>query len=99
MTQTERDELRDRLDDFSRRLNAHVRDLKERGEFSEFYRRSIEEIRGRQNQIRQKIAAAEGKGSAWAAIQAEIGRDFESLFDDLRLINERLDAEEMKGRH
>ena len=98
MTQAERDELKDKLDEFSKRLDAHVRDLKERGQFTEAHRNLIAEIRQRHDQMQKKLALAEAHGTPRDVIKIEAERDFSSLFDDLLQINERLDTGEMKGR-
>ncbi len=98
MTQTERDELRDRLDDFSKRLAAHARDLKERGEFSETHRALIDDIKRRHGHIEKKLVLAEAQGTPWDVIKIETERDFSSIHDDLLRLNEQLDAAEMKGR-
>ena len=63
MNQLERDELKDKLDDFSRRLDAQVRNWKERGEFTDTVRRLIDDIRRRRDQIEKKLALAEAKGT------------------------------------
>ena len=55
MNQLERDELKDKLDDFSRRLDAEVRNWKERGEFTDTVRRLIDDIRRRRDQIEKKL--------------------------------------------
>ncbi len=98
MTQTERDELRDRLDDFSKRLAAHALDLKERGEFSETHRALIDDIKRRHDHIKKKLVVAEAQGTLWDVIKIETERDFSSMFDDLLQLNEQLDVSEMKGR-
>jgi hypothetical protein len=98
MTQAERDDLNERLDDFSRRLNAHVRDLKERGEFTDVHRTLIDDITRRHDQIQKKLASAEAHGTPWDVVKIETERDFSSMFDDLLQINEQLDAGEMKGK-
>jgi hypothetical protein len=96
MTQVERDELKERLDDFSRRLNAHVRSWKERGEFTDVHRTSIDDITRRHDQIQKKLASAEAHGTPWDVIKIETERDFSSLFDNLLQINEQLDADEKR---
>jgi len=98
MTEADRKALKEKLNDLSRQIDDRVRDLKERGVFSESRRQLVADIRRRQEQINKKLASAEAKGRAWAVIRAEIERDFGSLYDDLLQINERLDADEMKGR-
>ena len=98
MNELERDELKDKLDDFSRRLDAEVRNWKERGEFNDTLRRLIDDIRRRRDQIEKKLALAEAKGTPWDVIKIETEWDFSSIFDDLLQIGERLDSEEIKAR-
>jgi hypothetical protein len=83
MNQTERDELKDKLDEFSKRLTARVRDLKQRGEFNETHKTLIDDIKRRHNQIEKKLASAEAHGTPWDVIKIETERDFRSIFDDL----------------
>ena len=75
-----------------------MRDLKERGEFTDTHRILIDDIRRRHDQIEKKIALAEAHGRPWDVIKIETERDFSSLFDDLLQINEQLDVDKMKGR-
>lgn len=98
MTQAERDELKDRLSDFSRRLDAQVRDLKERGEFTNVHRTLIEDITQRQDQIRKKVALAQEHGTPWDVIKSQTERDFSSIFDDLLQLGEKLDSDETRRR-
>jgi len=98
MTQAERDELNERLDDFSRRLDAHVRDLKERGGFTDVHRTLVDDIRRRHDLTQRKLVLVEAHGTPWDVIKTETERDISSLFDDLLQINEQLDADQMKGR-
>jgi hypothetical protein len=98
MTISGRDELKDKLDEFSQRLDAHVRDLKERGGFTDVHRTLIEDIRRRHDQLQRKVALAEEHGTAWDVIKSQTERDFSSIFDDLLQIGEQLDSDEIKGR-
>jgi len=97
MTETDRDALKEKLDDFSRRLDDHVRDMKQRGVFSESHRRLVADMAQRRDQINKKLASAEAKGRPWLVIRSETERDFGSLFDDLLQLNERLDADQTKA--
>jgi len=98
MTEPEQDRLRDKLDEFSRRLDAHVRDWKQRGEFTDIHRSLTEAIMQRRDQLQKKLVSAEATGRAADLIKVELERDIGSLFDDLLQIGEKLDAAEMKGR-
>jgi len=97
MSDAERRKLVYKLDEFSRRLDAHVRDLTERGQITDAHRKIKEEMARRQDEMRRKIAAAQAEGTSWDLIKSEAERDFNSLFDALLDLNERLDADQMKG--
>ena len=58
MRHEDRDPLRDRFDAFSRRLDARVREFKERGEFSDMQSAFLESIRKRQASIKEKLDSA-----------------------------------------
>jgi hypothetical protein len=45
-----------------------------------------------------KVDAVAREGTSWDLARAEFIRDHSSIFDDLLLIDERLDAEAMKKR-
>ena len=93
------EELKDKLDALSSQLGAHLRDLHERGEFTEEHRALIADITRRQEQFRKKVANVEANGAAWDLIKSETQRDFSSLLDNLLQINEQLDADDMKSRY
>ena len=97
MRGADRDALNKRFDDFSGRLDDHVRDIKERGLFSESHQRLVADMTQRRDQINKKLASAEAEGRPWRVIRSEIERDFGSLFDDLLQLNERLDAGQTKA--
>ena len=97
MTETDHDALKEKLDDFSRRLDDQVRHMKERGLFSEPHQRLVADMTERRDQINKKLASAEAKGGLLSVIRSETERDFGSLFDDLLQLNERLDADQMKS--
>ena len=96
MSEAERDQMRARLDEFSHRLDARTREFEQQGEMSDLHRSLLGEIDGRRQRLQAKLAAAEASGSTWKVIKAEFERDFSSIQDDLLLIDERLDADQMK---
>lgn len=97
MTEAERKELKAKLVEFSERLDACVRDLRERGEFTDAHRALIEELERRHNQVQKRLALAEANGTAWELVKSQTERDFSSLWDALLQLNEQLDADEMKS--
>jgi deoxyadenosine/deoxycytidine kinase len=96
MSEAERDQMRARLDEFSHRLDARTREFEQRGELSDLHRSLLGQIEGRHQRLQAKVAAAEAGGSTWDVVKAEFERDFSSVQDDLLLIDERLDADQMK---
>ena len=96
MSEAERDRMRARLDEFSRRLDARTREFENRGEFSDLHRSLIGKIERRRERLRAKLASAEASGSTWEVVKVELERDFSSIDDDLLLLDERLDADQMK---
>jgi hypothetical protein len=96
MSEAERDRMRARLDEFSRRLDARTREFHERGELSDVHQFLVRQIQGRRDRLQDKLVSAEASASAWQVIRAECERDFASIDDDLLLLNERLDAGQMK---
>jgi hypothetical protein len=96
MSEAERDQMRARLDEFSRRLDARTREFKETGELSDLHQSLLRQIQGRHDRMQARLASAEASGSTWDVIKVELERDFRSVYDDLLLLNDRLDASQMK---
>jgi len=86
------------LAQFSSLLDAHIRDFREHGEFPESHQRLINEIQNRRQQVARKLERVEREGTTWELLTVEIDRDIQGLFDQLSLLNERIDAEQMKSR-
>ena len=82
MSKEDHDPLRDKFDAFSRRLDARVREFKERGEFSGMHEAFTESIRKRQVSIQEKLDSAIHKGATRDLIKYEIERDFTGLIED-----------------
>jgi hypothetical protein len=94
----DRQKFRAQLGEFSRRLDARVRDFRERGLFTDVHRTLFEELRQRHDQLERKLAVAEKTGTAWDVIRSGVERDFTVLFDALHKAAEQLDSDEMKAR-
>lgn len=88
--------MRARLDEFSQRLDARTREFKETGELSDLHQSLLSQIQGRHDRMQARLASAEASGSAWDVIRIELERDFGSIYDDLLLLDDRLDASQMK---
>jgi hypothetical protein len=96
MSNKDHHSLRDKLDDFSRRLDARVREFKERGEFSDTHEAFTESIRRREASIKEKLDSAINKGARWDSMKYEFDRDFNGLIDEFARWGEQLDAETLK---
>ena len=68
--------LRDKLDTFSRRLDARVREFKDRGGLSETHEAFTEDIRKRQAFLGEKLNSAIRKGAPWDVIKYEFELGF-----------------------
>jgi hypothetical protein len=75
-----------------------MEELDKRGEFSDAHKAFLNPIRQRSDKLRKRVVEAQQKGTTWELMKTEFERDFSSLFDDLSLWEERLDAEAMKDR-
>jgi hypothetical protein len=99
MSETDRDELKIKLDDLSRRLETRIREFAEHGELLDQQHQSwMTEIQRRRARIQTKLDSVDAHGAAWDVIKTEIESELSSLSDKLALFNERLDADEMKQR-
>jgi hypothetical protein len=96
MSEAERDGMRAKLDELSQRLDARTREFRETGELSDLHQSLLRQIQARHDRMQAKLASAEAKGSAWDVIRVEIERDFRSIYDDLLLLDDHLDASQMK---
>lgn len=93
MSNEQHDALRNKLDAFSRRLDARIREFKEQGEFSDTHEAFTESIRKRQASIKEKLDSAIQKGARWDLVKYEAERDFNGLIEEFALWEKRLDAE------
>jgi hypothetical protein len=96
MTNEDHDPLRDKLDAFARRLDARVREFKERGEFSGMPEEFTESIRKRQASIQEKLDSAIHNGPTHDLIKYETEREFNGLIEEFLQREKQLDAETMK---
>jgi hypothetical protein len=96
MGEADRDDLKIKLDDFSRRLDKRRREFASRGELTDSQQSLMNEIQRHQDRIQTKLDGVEASGTAWAVIKAEIEGEFHSLADKLALLDEKLDADEMR---
>src|ERR1700730_4855270 len=96
MSNEDHDPLRDKLDAFSRRLDARIREFKERGEFSGMHEEFTQSIRKRQASIKEKLDSAIRDGVARDLIKYETERNFNGLIEEFLQWEKQLDAETMK---
>jgi hypothetical protein len=98
MIEREADALRAKFENFSRRLRARTTDFQQPGEFSDIHRSLLHRIQQRHDRLAAKLAEAEKSGDKSALVKAEFARDFDGLFDEFLVLEERLDTEAMKMR-
>ena len=88
MDDPDRQSLLRKLDDFSERLDARIRDMAQRGEFSDMRQSLSDRIRERRDRLQTKIQRAEKSGANGELIMLELERDFGAVFDDWELMVE-----------
>ena len=98
MSDPEKDAFRRKLDDLADRLGARIDELRKRGAFSDIHEALLHRICEKNEDLKNKVAKAEGNGTIRELMKAEFERDFSSLSDDFLQFEERLDAESMKHR-
>ena len=98
MDDPDRQSLLRKIDDFSERLDTRVRDMAQRGEFSDVHRSLSDRIRERRDRLQKKIQCAEKSNANGELVMLELERDFRAIFDDWELMVEERDADEMKSR-
>jgi hypothetical protein len=96
LTGKDQDALKHRLYELSDRIETRVRELKQRGAFSDVHEAGMDEIHKRSASIKEKLDAAIGRGCNWDLLKFELERDFHSLNEDFGLFEKRLDADTMK---
>jgi hypothetical protein len=96
MSETDRDDLKDKLNDFSLRLERRMREFATHGELSDQNQSLVTEIQRRRDRIQTRLESIEAGGTAWDVIKFEIESEFRLLSDELALLEEKLDADEMK---
>jgi hypothetical protein len=98
MSEAELDRMRGRLEEFSQRLDARTREFKETGELSDLHQSLLNQIQRRRDRMQARLASVEAHGSTWDVLRVEFERDFRSIYDNLLLLDDRLDASQMKHR-
>jgi len=89
------DTLRARLDAFSRRLDAKIREFKATGELES--NETIEILRKRQLALKEKLDRAIRAGAVSDMLKLERKRDFEGLLGELRRMEKEFDAATVTG--
>jgi len=89
--------LRTKLDVLSRRLDVQTDEFQQSGEFLYLHRELMAKISKRHDSLRRRVETAARQGTTWDLIKAEFARDFSSIFDDLLLLEQRLEASMMRA--
>ena len=90
------DELRRKLDEFSKKLERKTKEFKERGEFSDFHGAFAEGIRKRGEAIQSNLDSAILAGRTFTEIKYELERDLNNLFGEFDQWEKQLEADAMK---
>ena len=86
-------ELDDRLASLSRRIAERVRQLKEHGRFTDEFERVTSDIEARQKRLNARVSAAIESGEDWDLVEAELERDYSSLFDNVASFEQQIEAD------
>ena len=96
MSTAEQQALKKRLDSLARRLDAKIREFRDRGELSATDKTFLEGIRKQQASLEEKLEIAIKKERPWDVTKSEFELGFGALTEELVRLGRRLDAEEMK---
>jgi hypothetical protein len=96
MTSDAANALKARLDEIGRRVDAKIRELKERGQFTDVHEAFNASVRKRQAALGKKVDAALAKGTSWDLMEAEFERDLGGLSGEMLQWVERMDTEAAK---
>jgi hypothetical protein len=105
-TQSDLAAFRREFDEFSSRLDARIREFREKGRFSDLDHQFLTKAKDRADRLKASVAEAEKHGTPWDLLRAEAARIFNGLTDDVAAFERRFDAEfrsrqassETKGR-
>jgi hypothetical protein len=98
MGQSDLATFRRELDEFSSRLDQRIRELRERGRFSDLDQESLTKAQNRVDRFRTRVAEAEKHGTPLDLLKAEAERDFTALAEDVEMLARQSSAEFMKHR-
>jgi chromosome segregation ATPase len=96
MGEADRKDLKAKLAEFSHRLETLTRAFATQGELSDQHRSLMNEIERHRDRIQSKLDRVEAGGAPWDVVKAETEGELDSLSDKLTLLDESLDADEMK---
>lgn len=89
-------DMKVRLDAFSKRLDARIREFQEHGDFSDAQASLTEDMRQRHDLIVERLNSAMMKGATWDVIRNEFKRDFNALIENFSNWEKQHDARTMK---
>ncbi len=93
---TEDQKLSQQLEELGKRLRKRTEEFRTTGGFSFLDKRFLGHVERHNEALRARVEMAVRSGSAWQAAKTEIWRDVGTFFNDLALLEDRLDAESMK---
>jgi hypothetical protein len=98
MSDPEKADLQEKLNELSNRLHTRIKEFREKGEFADVHKALLSQIQQRNAELTKRVSEAERKGATWELLKAEFTRDYRSLFHDLLELEERLESEAMKNK-
>lgn len=98
MTQMDNDSARRRIDELGARIEAKIRELKERGELASAHAAYLKEAQDKHARAQETFRAALREGKPLDAFKADALRDYEAVVEGLDRLAERLDADVMKTK-
>ena len=98
MSQEDRDALDNKLGTLSNRIEANIKEYKERGEPSDEHESFADYLRKAHTALRDKLAAAAHAGDEWKVFKYELELDINSLMEKCQKWENDLDAEAAKAK-
>lgn len=98
MTQMDHESAQRRIDELGQRIEARIRELKEKGELASAHAAYINEAQDKHARAQATFQAALREGKPLDAFKADVMRDYEAIVEGLDRLVERLDADGMKTK-
>lgn len=97
MPQSRETHAKAQIDDLGQRIHKRIRELEERGSFSNLQTKHLQQAKERHAMIQARVKAAIHQGEPWETIKVEALRDYEAIFEGLEHFDDELDADQMRA--